>query len=74
MASKRVTWLGDNVTKTLTNPETGKKVTVGEDITLSAAQIKQLKRNGHTFADPKSDEAEEARKQAGKTPATPPAS
>lgn len=73
MASKKVTWLGDNATKRLTNPETGKTVGVGEDIALSAEQIRILKRNGHQFAEPKSDEAEAARQQAGKTPPKAPA-
>jgi hypothetical protein len=47
-----VRWLGNNVPGTLQNPTTGKKVQVGETLTLSEAQVKRLKRDGHMFADP----------------------
>lgn len=68
MAGKKVVWLGDNVTKTLIDPATGKGITVGEAITLDAAQIKALKAANHRFADPKSDEAQSAAQPPAVTP------
>lgn len=69
MAGKKVTWLGDNVTKTLETQD-GKKIKVGEDVTLTDAQVKALKATGHMFADPKSEEAGAARQQPPPTAPT----
>lgn len=52
MANKRVIWLGNNVSKSLEDSATGKKVAVGEAISLTDTQIAALKRAGHRFADP----------------------
>lgn len=70
MASKRLIWLGNNVSKSLEDSATGKKVAVGEAISLTATQIAALKRAGHRFADPASDEGQAA--QSAPPPAVTP--
>lgn len=68
MANTRVIWLGNNVSKSLEDSATGKKIGVGEAITLTDKQLAALKRAGHRFADPKSEEG-----QAAQGAANPPA-
>lgn len=70
MANKRVIWLGNNVSKSLEDSATGKKVGVGEAISLTATQITALNRVGHRFADPQSEEGQAA--QGASPPAVTP--
>jgi hypothetical protein len=69
MAGHSVIWLGDNASKSLTDSATGKQVAVGGTITLDDAQIRALRRTGHRFATPQSEEgkaAKDAAKEATK--------
>lgn len=72
MANHSVVWLGDNASRSLTDPASGKKIAVGGTITLDEGQIKSLRRAGHRFATPQSEEgraAKEAAQQKGQAPA-----
>lgn len=68
MAQKKVIWLGNNVSKSLEDSATGKKVAPGEAITLTDTQIKALTRAGHRFAGPKGEEGQAAAPPPAVTP------
>jgi hypothetical protein len=71
MAGHSVVWLGDNASRALTDPASGKKVGVGGTITLDDGQIKALRRAGHRFATPQSEEGKAAKEAAGQKAPTP---
>ena len=63
----RKVWLGNNVARTLTVGEA--TVEVGGTINVPNGTRAFLERRGHRFAEPKSDEAQEAREATGADPA-----